>query len=144
MTSLRKIAAAGLIAVSAAAGAGLAATPAAAQDRLFLGVGERGFVIGVEKGHKAHKHYDHGHRHSGHYKGGKGHYGGHKYRDDYRLRPREVRRILRQSGFARIARPEYRPRRDVFVAIAENRRGRDVRVVVDAQSGDILRIRPLR
>lgn len=59
-------------------------------------------------------------------------------RRDYRLHPREVRHIVRRNGFHHISRPDYRPRRNVYVVRAENHRGRDVRIVVNARNGRII------
>ena len=105
------------------------AAPAQAGDKVFLGVNENGVVL--ELVHDDHDRHD------------KRHYKKKHYRHDV-IHPRRVRKILRRSGFYDIGRPEYRPRRDVYVTWAANRRGRDVRVVVDAYTGDILAVRPPR
>lgn len=61
------------------------------------------------------------------------------YGDKYtRLSQRDVRRVLRSRGFERIRKIDYRSRREAYVAFAENRRGRDVRVVVDAFNGRVI------
>lgn len=107
----------------------LQAAPAQAGDKFFLGVNENGVVLELA-------HDDH-HRHEKrHYKKKHSHY-------DV-IHPRRVRKILRRNGFYDIGRPEYRSRRDVYVTWASNRRGREVRVVVDAYTGDILAARPPR
>lgn len=138
-----------LLAAAMISGVGLAA-PAQAHEKFVFGLGEGGVFIGVQKGVDKNVH-KHGHKHSHEpyrkqhvHKKTYGHDHGHHYRHRDTLRPKQVRRILRRNGFSHISRPEYRDRRNAYVALAENRRGREVRVVIDAFSGDILRVRPIR
>lgn len=56
--------------------------------------------------------------------------------------PRRVRQSLRGEGFRRMSRPDYRPNRNVYVVDGVDRRGRDVRIRVDASTGNILAVRP--
>lgn len=130
-----------LLAAAMISGVGLAA-PAQAHDKFVFGLGEGGVFIGVHKdGHKhSHKQYRDEHAHKKTY----GHDHGKRYGYRDSLRPKQVRRILRRNGFSHISRPEYRERRNAYVAFAENRRGREMRIVVDARSGDILVVRPTR
>ncbi len=57
------------------------------------------------------------------------------------LGPREIIRKLRWQGYSNI--DILNRRRDVYIMRAENRRGWDVMLVVDAFSGDVLRQRPV-
>ena len=66
----------------------------------------------------------------------------HSGKHDYRLTPREVRRILRANGFRDI---QYVDRKgSVYQARAENRRGRDVLVTVSARTGQVIDVQRLR
>lgn len=60
------------------------------------------------------------------------------------LEPRKVRQILRREGFQDIGRPNFQPRRNTYLVFAENRRGRDVRVTVNASNGRILSVDPVK
>lgn len=62
---------------------------------------------------------------------------GHRHRAQ-RISPIQVRQILRRNGYRGIHRPSFQSRRNVYVVRAENRRGRDVRVTLNAHSGRIL------
>ena len=108
-----------LIALGIAGALGMAAAVPAQADTLRFG--NENFSVRL--------HTDDGHR---------GRHADRHHRRDYRLHPREVRRIVRRNGFHDISRPDYRPRRNVYVVHAENRRGRDVRVIVNARNGRII------
>lgn len=58
-----------------------------------------------------------------------------------RLSHRQVRQIVRDQGFQDIDDIDYREGRNVYVVEAENRRGRDVRLVINADTGEIIRRR---
>lgn len=111
-----------LIALGIAGALGAAAAVPAQADSLRFGNDNFSVRLHVDDGHRGHRgrhHLDRRHR-------------------DYRLPPRQVRRIVRRHGFHDISRPDYRPRRNVYVVRAENRRGRDVRVIVNARNGRII------
>jgi hypothetical protein len=57
------------------------------------------------------------------------------------LPPYEVATIVRSMGLAPLERPRWREGR--YVLTASDRSGREVRVVVDAYSGQVIRVRPL-
>jgi len=84
------------------------------------------------------------HRDGGH--GGRRHGGGdwhNGWGGDYgRMGPRQVRRSLRHRGFHRIR--IVRPKRNVYIVKAIGWRGFPVRMVVDAYTGQILKLRPAR
>lgn len=116
-----------IIAIGLAGALGAAAAPAQADHRdNVIRFGDANFGI--------HLRFDDD-RHGRHY-GRRGHHSD-------RLPPRRIRRILHRRGFHDISRIDYRPRPDVYVVRAENRRGRDVRVRVDADTGHILNVNRL-
>jgi hypothetical protein len=57
------------------------------------------------------------------------------------LPPYEVSTIVRSMGLTPLDRPHWRNGR--YVLTATDRAGREVRVVVDAQSGQVIRVRPI-
>lgn len=112
-----------LIALAIAGAMGAAALPASANPATAnpgVRVADSGFSLQFHIGDRDGRRY------------------GHRHRRVERLSPRQVRRILRRSGYQDIHRPNYQPRRNAYVVRAENRRGRDVRVVVSAFNGRIL------
>ncbi len=114
-----------LIALGVVGLLGLAAVPAQADSVIRFGDKNAGITLRISDG-----------RHDGRKSA---HVVNHR-QERARLAPRQIRRILRRSGFHDISRPEYRPRGDVYVVNAENRRNRDVRVRVDADTGRILNV----
>ncbi len=65
---------------------------------------------------------------------------GYGYRDRV-LPPQVIRNHLRRSYYE-VSRPERRG--DVYIARAEDRRGRDLRIVADAYTGQVLNVDYLR
>lgn len=110
-----------LIALGVAGLLGLAAVPAQADSVIRLGDKNAGITLRINDGRQGVQLANHRHERA-------------------RLRPQQVRRILRRHGYRDISAPEYRPRGDVYVVHAENRRNRDVRVRVDADTGRILNV----
>ena len=66
-------------------------------------------------------------------------YGAHGY--DWGLPPYEIMRIVRSRGLAPLTRPMRRG--STYVVVAANRSGGQMRVVLDAASGDIMTVNPM-
>ena len=106
-----------LFAAGLAAALGAAAFPAKADSALRLA--NSGVVIEIRTDH------------------------GRDYRRDKWLAPHQVRHILRRNGYRAIAHPDFKPRRNIYLVEASNRRGHDVLLIVSAANGRILGVENL-